>query len=67
MFGNLTLFNLHYIAMSDKVLQLYIIVSVVPKGRSFTANPGTKAAVLPKGMFSTSDSGTKVAVLLRIE
>ena len=38
--------------------------SVVPKGRSFTANSGTKAAFLPKGRSSTANSGTKVAVLL---
>ena len=37
--------------------------SVLPKGRSFTANSGTKAAVLPKGRSSTANSGTKVAVL----
>ena len=38
--------------------------SVLPKGRCFTANWGTKAAVLPKGRSSTANSGTKVAVLL---
>ena len=37
--------------------------SVLPKGRSFTANSGTKAAVLPKGRSSTANSETKVAVL----
>ena len=31
---------------------------------SFTANPGTKAAVLPNVRCSTANSGTKVAVLL---
>ena len=36
--------------------------SVLSKGRSFTANSGTKAAVLPKGRSSTANSGTKVAV-----
>ena len=36
----------------------------LPKGRSFTANSGTKAAVLSKGKSSTANSGTKVAVLL---
>ena len=40
--------------------------SVLPKGRSFTANSGTTAAVLPKGRSSTANSGTKVAVLLGI-
>ena len=39
-------------------------LSVLPKGRSFTANSGTKAAVLLKGRSSTANSGTKVAVLL---
>ena len=38
--------------------------SVLPKGRSFTANSGTKAAVLPKGRSSTVNSETKVAVSL---
>ena len=38
--------------------------SVLSKGRSFTANLGTKAAVLPKGRSSTANSGTKIAVLL---
>ena len=41
-----------------------IIMSVLPKGRPFDANSGTKAAVLPKGRSSTANSGTKVAVLL---
>ena len=40
--------------------------SVQPKGRYFTANPGTKAAVMPKGRFATANSGTKVAVLLGV-
>ena len=39
--------------------------SVLPKGRSFTANLGTKAAVLFKGRSSTINSGTKAAVLLK--
>ena len=33
--------------------------SVLPKGRSFTANVGTKVAVLSKGRSSTANSGTK--------
>ena len=37
--------------------------SVVPNGRSFTANSGSKAAVLPKGRSSTTSTGNKVAVL----
>ena len=39
---------------------------VLPKGKSFTTNSGTKPAVLPKCRSSTSNSGTKVAVLLRM-
>ena len=35
-----------------------IIISVLPKGRFFTASSGTKAAVLPKGRSSTANSGT---------
>ena len=38
--------------------------SVLPKGRSFTANSDSKAAVFPKGRSSTANSGTKVTVLL---
>ena len=38
--------------------------SILPKGRSFTTNSGTKAAVLFKGRSSTANSGTQVAVLL---
>ena len=37
---------------------------VLPKGRTFTANSGTKAAVLHRDRSSSADSGTKVAVLL---
>ena len=37
---------------------------VLSKGRSFTANSGSKAAVLPKGKSSSANSGTKFAVLL---
>ena len=39
---------------------------VLPKGRSFTAIPGTKVAVLSRGRSYTANSGTKAAVLLRI-
>ena len=39
----------------------------MPKGRSFTANSGTKAAVLPKDRCSTAKSGTKVAILLEMK
>ena len=41
--------------------------TVLPKGKSFTANSGSKAAVLHKGRSSTTDSGTKVAVLLGMD
>ena len=41
-------------------------MNVLPKGRSFTANTGTKVAVLSKGKSSTGNSGTKVAVFLGI-
>ena len=37
---------------------------LVPKGRSFTADSGTKAAVLSKGRSSTANSETEFAVLL---
>ena len=40
--------------------------SVLPKGRSFTANSGTKYAILPKSRSSTANSGTKVAVSLEM-
>ena len=33
-------------------------MSVLPKGRSFTANSGTKSAILPKGRSSIANSGT---------
>ena len=39
-------------------------LSVLPEGRSFTANTGTKVAVLFKSRSSTANSGTMVAVLL---
>ena len=38
--------------------------SILPKGRSFAANSGTKATVLLKGRSSTANSGTQAAVLL---
>ena len=43
-----------------------IINSVLPKGRPFSANSGTKPAILPKGRSSIANSGTYVAVLLGI-
>ena len=39
------------------------IMSIMSKGRSFTANSGTKAAVLLKGRSSTANSETQAAVL----
>ena len=53
------------------ILYIYIYIyhhhqSVLPNYRSFTANPGTKAAVLPKVRSSATNSGTKVAFLLGI-
>ena len=42
-------------------------MSFLPKGRSFTANSGTKAAVLLKGRSSTANSGTRAAVLLGMD
>ena len=36
--------------------------SVLPKGRSFTANSGTKPVVLPTGRSSTTNSEKKVTV-----
>ena len=43
---------------------MYMIISLMPKGRSFTANSETKAAILPKGRYSILNSGTYVEVLL---
>ena len=42
-------------------------MSILPKGRSFTANSGTKAAVLFKVRSSTANSGTQAAVLLGMD
>ena len=47
---------------SLKHYSLLDIIRVLPKGRTFTANSGTKAAVMPKGRSSTANSGAKVAV-----
>ena len=41
-----------------KLTYVIIIISVLPKGRSFAANSGTKAAFLPKGRSSIANSGT---------
>ena len=43
-----------------------IIYWCIVKGRSFTANSSTKAALLPKGRSSIAIWGTQVAVLLRM-
>ena len=42
-------------------------MSILPKGRSFNANSGTKVAVLLKGRYSTANSGTQAAVLLGMD
>ena len=39
-------------------IRVIIIISVQPKGRSLTANSGTKAAILPKGRSYIANSGT---------
>ena len=44
-----------------------IIMSILPRGRSFTANSGTKAAVLLKGRSYTANSETQAAVLLGMD
>ena len=36
--------------------------NVLPKGRSFITNAGTKVAVLSRGSSSTANSGTKVGI-----
>ena len=41
--------------------------SILPKGRSFTANSGTKAAVLLKGRSPTANSGNQAEVLLGMD
>ena len=48
----------------SEMFRVKILQSVLPKGRPFTANSGTKNAVLSKGRSSTANSGTKAAVLL---
>ena len=42
-------------------------MSILSKGRSFTANSRTKVAVLLKGRSSTANSGTQAAVLLGMD
>ena len=60
------LFNNKFIEMH--IYTVYIIrISVLPKGRSFTANSGAMAAVLLKGRSSTANSGTQAAVLLGMD
>ena len=41
--------------------------SILPKGRSFTVNSETKAAVLRKGKSSTANSGKQAAILLGMD
>ena len=41
--------------------------SILPMGRSVTANSGTKAAVLLKGRSSTANVGAQAAVLLGMD
>ena len=53
----------YYIIIINLIL-LHLYQSVLPKGRSSTANSATKAVVLPKGRSSTANSGTNVAILL---
>ena len=50
--------------VTARALIIIITISVLPKGRSFTANSGTKAVILLKGRSSIANSGTYVAVLL---
>ena len=53
-------------SQSSEATNLYIYIyislssssSVLPMGRAFTANSGTKAAVLLKGRSSNTNSGT---------
>ena len=56
--------RMNYLLLTLTFHQIIIIISVLPKGRSFMANSGNKAAILPKGRFSVANSGTQVAVLL---
>ena len=58
--------NMIYIKLISYISD-FIIKSILPKGRSFTANSGTKAAVLLKGWPSTANSGTQAAVLLGMD
>ena len=48
--------------INPQKLLIYHHQSVLPKGRSFIENSGTKAAVLLKGRSLTANSRTKVAV-----
>ena len=49
------------------IIIIIIIMSILTKGRSFTANSGTKAEVLLKGRSSTANSGTRAIVLLGMD
>ena len=56
-----------YITCSIALLIIASSSSILPKGRSFTANSGTKTAVLLKGRSSTTKSETQAAVLLGMD
>ena len=59
-------FAVKHLPLGRTLIYVIMIMSILPKGRSFTANSGTKAAVLLKGRSSTAISGTQAAVLLGI-
>ena len=56
-----------YINRYRAVIIIIIIMSILPKGRSFAANSGTKAAVPLKVRSSTANSETQAAVLLGMD
>ena len=60
-------FKNYIIHMHQFLCILHHHQSILPKGRSFTANSGTMAAVLPKGRSFTAHSGTQAAVLLGMD
>ena len=57
-------FNVKFFSISCRKLSLYSHQSILPKGRYFTADSGTKAIVLFKGRSSSANSGTQAAVLV---
>ena len=60
--------NFHFFWKEEGMTEFYQVnhhhQNILPKGRSFTANSGTKAAVLVKGGSSTANSRTEIEVLL---